>query len=274
MELDNYKATFESIVSDTSKGSEERIEEILSLKEEIEFSEEREALVVDEFCYSLLIQMLINENATLSNIEDLMHLYSLLAETLDEEGNYPPIKDIAHEVIEMIRINAAPWDIIKETLPELIDAVNDTVYHHISYNLHLWLLKKAFEANDLNEDLKGRARHLLKLRILLERPDRHEYLLDKPLQEAIARLFTPDELVKIILNPQLGHLRQDPVEFTYIWEDIYYDVEKRLDERFANAPRQMGFCFLYWNAKREILKNEYGIDWKSPSQMNPRVKFD
>lgn len=274
MKLDNYKETFKTIVSDTSKGIEERIEEILSLRKEIELSEEREELIADEFCYSLLIQMLINENATLSNIEDLMHLYTLLAETLDELGDYSPIKDIAWEVIELIRINAVPWDIIKETVPRLIDAVNDTVYNHISYDLHLWLLKKAFEANDLNDDMKGRARHLLKLRILLEDPGRHERLLDKPLQEAIARLFTPDELIKIILNPQIGHLRQDPVEFTYRWEDIYYKVEKRLDERFANAPRQMGFCFLYWNAKRELLKKEYGIDWKSPSQMNPRVMFD
>lgn len=47
-----------------------------------------------------------------------------------------------------------------------------------------------------------------------------------------------------------------------------------LEERFANAPRQMGFCFHYWNAKRELLDEEYGIEWRSPSQMNPHVIFD
>lgn len=275
MDLDKFKTDIENIASDSSKGIDERIDEILSSRDELDFSDDdRTELSVNEFCYSFLIQMLTNENATMSHVEDLMQLYTLLAETLNEEEDYEPIKDIACEVIEMIRINMVSWEIIKETLPRLIDAVNDTVYNHLSYDLHLWLLKKAYEADDFNDELKGRARRWLKLRILLEDHDRHERLLDRNLQDAIAKLFTPEELVKIILNPQLGHLRQDPVEFTYKWEDIYYEVEKRLDERFANAPRQMGFCFMFWNAKRELLKNEYGIDWKSPSQMNPRVMFD
>lgn len=274
MDITKIRKNFVSIANDSSKSIEERIDEILSNRDSLQLTDKKEELHINEICYSALIEMLTKENATMSNIEDLMQLYTLLAETLDEENDYRPIKDIAYEAIEKIRINIVPWNVIKETLPRIIDAINDTVYNHMSYELHLWLLKKAFEAGELNEDMKGRARRLLKLRILLEDNNRHERLLDKPLQEAIAKLFTQDELVKIILHPQLGHLRQDPVEFTYRWEDIYYDVEKRLDDRFANAPRQMGFCFMYWNAKRELLKEEYGIDWKSPSQMNPRVMFD
>lgn len=274
MDITKIRKNFVSIANDSSKSIEERIDEILSNRDSLQLTDKKEELHINEICYSALIEMLTKENAMMSNIEDLMQLYTLLAETLDEENDYRPIKDIAYEAIEKIRINIVPWNVIKETLPRIIDAINDTVYNHMSYELHLWLLKKAFEAGELNEDMKGRARRLLKLRILLEDNNRHERLLDKPLQEAIAKLFTQDELVKIILHPQLGHLRQDPVEFTYRWEDIYYDVEKRLDDRFANAPRQMGFCFMYWNAKRELLKEEYGIDWKSPSQMNPRVMFD
>lgn len=274
MDITKIRKNFVSIANDSSKSIEERIDEILSNRDSLQLTDKKEELHINEICYSALIEMLTKENATMSNIEDLMQLYTLLAETLDEENDYRPIKDIAYEAIEKIRINIVPWNVIKETLPRIIDAINDTVYNHLSYDLHLWLLKKAFEAGELNEDMKGRARRLLKLRILLEDNNRHERLLDKPLQEAIAKLFTQDELVKIILHPQLGHLKQDPVEFTYRWEDIYYDVEKRLDDRFANAPRQMGFCFMYWNAKRELLKEEYGIDWKSPSQMNPRVMFD
>ncbi len=274
MDSYNYKKNIESIASDSPKSIEEKIDEILSARDNIENCDEKEELKVNEYCYSTLIQLLVNENATMSHIEELMQLYTLLAETYDEEEEYQPINDIACEVIEMIRINAVPWDIIKETLPRLIDAVNDTVFYHTSYDLHAWLLKKALEADDLTEEYKGRARRLLKLRILLDDIDRIDRLFDRPLQEAIAKLFTPREHVKIIIHPQLGHLRQDPIEFTERWEDIYYEVEKRLDERFTNVPRQMGFCFLYWNAKRELLKAEYGIDWKSPSQMNHGVKFD
>ena len=69
------------------------------------------------------------------------------------------------------------------------------------------------------------------------------------------------------------HLRFDPVERTPRWEEIWYDVEEECDRRTKGQPRGMGFCFAYWSAKCAVLK-EYGIDWKSPHMMNPRVMFD
>jgi len=50
-------------------------------------------------------------------------------------------------------------------------------------------------------------------------------------------------------------------------------VERRLYEKLKNQPRGMGFCFEYWSAKRDLLA-EYGIEWRSPGVMNPRVMFD
>jgi len=35
----------------------------------------------------------------------------------------------------------------------------------------------------------------------------------------------------------------------------------------------MGFCFGYWAEKRNALERR-GIEWMSPSVMNPRVMFD
>ena len=69
------------------------------------------------------------------------------------------------------------------------------------------------------------------------------------------------------------HLLFDPVERTREWEDVIYDVEKACDERLKGVPRGMGFCFEYWSVKREELAKR-GIEWKSPSAMNPRVRFD
>ncbi|WP_294456636.1 hypothetical protein [uncultured Bacteroides sp.] len=39
-------------------------------------------------------------------------------------------------------------------------------------------------------------------------------------------------------------------------------------------PRGMGFCFAYWNTKAQVLKADYGIEWRSPAIMNPHVMFD
>ena len=70
-----------------------------------------------------------------------------------------------------------------------------------------------------------------------------------------------------------GMLKVDPVQATPEWEDVIYEVEKEVDEELKDEPRGMGFCFGYWSAKRAALARR-GIEWRSPSAMNPRVMFD
>lgn len=70
-----------------------------------------------------------------------------------------------------------------------------------------------------------------------------------------------------------GHLKHDPIEWTAQWEDIIDEADKKTFRRLRGHPRGMGFCFAYWHERREVL-NTYGIDWKSPSVMNPSVLFD
>ena len=63
------------------------------------------------------------------------------------------------------------------------------------------------------------------------------------------------------LVEQEGHLKRDP-------------VERLVDEELEDHPRGMGFCFAYWSAKKHILLDRFGIEWRSPSAMNPGVIFD
>ena len=70
-----------------------------------------------------------------------------------------------------------------------------------------------------------------------------------------------------------GMLKADPIQATPEWEKVIYEVEKEVDEQLKDEPRGMGFCFSYWSAKRAALARR-GIEWRSPSAMNPRVMFD
>lgn len=70
-----------------------------------------------------------------------------------------------------------------------------------------------------------------------------------------------------------GMLKVDPVQATPEWENVIYDVEKEVDVELKDEPRCMVFCFSYWSAKRAALARR-GIEWRSPSSMNPRVMFD
>lgn len=72
----------------------------------------------------------------------------------------------------------------------------------------------------------------------------------------------------------MSPLKYDPIENSAEYKAVIKDVEKELDKLLKNKPKGMGFCHIYWYEKRRILKEKYGIDWKSPSLMNPRVLFD
>ena len=264
----------EKITLDRSKSIEERIDEVFNMRQHLEVKDDRERLRNDVDYYDCMIRMIEDEDT--ERVEDLarLQLYALLAETYVELEDYRPMHKLAQEVLEIIRHEDVAWEAMSETLPRIIDAVAETVYHHAEYELLLIYILMAFKTGNLTDEFKGRVRKWMKLHLLLEESDWLDFRLTKELERAMADMFTQMELFKIMLDPKIGHLRTDPVEYTWEWEKIYYDVEDELDRRLANVPRQMGFCFQYWATKRELLMEKYGIDWRSPSQMNPRVMFD
>lgn len=68
-------------------------------------------------------------------------------------------------------------------------------------------------------------------------------------------------------------LKYDPVEDSETYLSVIDEVERKLYDELKDEPRSMGFCFRYWAAKRALLE-QYGITWRSPQMMNPRVMFD
>lgn len=264
----------EKITLDQTKTIDERIDEVFNMREQLEVKDDKERLRNDVDYYDCMIRMIEKEDT--DRVEDLarLQLYALLAETFVELEDYRHIRILAQEVLEMIRHEDVAWEAMAETLPRIIDAVSETVYRHAEYELLLIYLLMAFKTGNLTDEFKGRVRKWMKLHLLLEESDWLDFRLTKELERVMADMFTQTELFKIMLDPKIGHLRTDPVEYSWEWEKIYYDVEAELDRRLANVPRQMGFCFQYWAMKRELLMEKYGIDWRSPSQMNPRVMFD
>ena len=94
--------------------------------------------------------------------------------------------------------------------------------------------------------------------------------LKKKLEAYIDTKNVPMEKLEPILD---RHLKFDPVERTPEWEECIYEVESECESLLKDAPRGMGFCFPYWSTKTAVLARR-GIEWNSPSIMNPRVMFD
>jgi hypothetical protein len=55
------------------------------------------------------------------------------------------------------------------------------------------------------------------------------------------------------------------------------ELEKEADAKAkaaAGPDAGLGYCHAFWAAKKRILREEYGIDWKSPAEEYPTIFFD
>lgn len=71
-------------------------------------------------------------------------------------------------------------------------------------------------------------------------------------------------------------LKRDPIEADPRYRKIFAGIELEVDQAVAGDPRRgsMGFVHLRWEVKKRILKQNYGIEWRSPAELNPHVMFD
>ena len=57
------------------------------------------------------------------------------------------------------------------------------------------------------------------------------------------------------------------------YREQFEEVEKILDKEFE-GPAYRGKCHAVWDRKKQLLKEMYDIDWKSPAELNPHIDFD
>ena len=63
-------------------------------------------------------------------------------------------------------------------------------------------------------------------------------------------------------------------------EEIKEEVEQELIKEGAMTIKNgekialPGSCNIRWKLEKKLLKERYGIDWKSPADLNPEKKFD
>ena len=274
MDVNGFKETIQLIAGNRDLSIEDRINAAFKLYEDVE-PEDRDAQLRNyaEMC-PILVRMIQTEDSEHKYDLEYMQLLVLEAESLDELHDYRPMGLVADDALWLLRDEETPYDVYVQTMPRLIDALWDSVYHHAVYELTLRFVRTVLLADPENPEVRPYIEKMLGLHILLEDTSWNDRLLDRKLQDIIAKRLNSRELVNIIVNPSLGHLRVDPVEYTRRWEEIYYDVEDELEKRLEGQPRGMGFCFMYWSEKRALLSEKYGIEWRSPSSMNPGVMFD
>jgi hypothetical protein len=81
--------------------------------------------------------------------------------------------------------------------------------------------------------------------------------------------------IKPVENKRSG-LYYDPIEDDPRYAEVFKTIDDEVKELLANYPQRegRGSVYTYWETKKGLLKQKYGIDWRSPGEMNPQVIFD
>lgn len=200
----------------------------------------------------------LNTGEALELMEEGMYCSILLAEeNLREQRNYGQMGVLALRVLEY-GTHLEGFDHMLNAVQNATNRMVEALYDHPRLKLKLLYLRQtalmrieAIEGHDLSilEDLRE---DIAQLRSNIEYADKGEF--DKIVNE--------------------GMLKKDPVEWSARYEEVIDEAELLIDKMVADHPRGMGFCFAYWHAKAEVLSSKFGIEWRSPSVMNPRVMFD
>ena len=271
MDINEYYEKLTTLTGDGSKSALGRIEESLALKEAAKPDDAVEAARVDSVTYQVLAAMLDRENADHAYDVEMLQVLTLGAEAMVAGQIERSLKDYRLLVDTLIAECTVPFDMLQLTVGRIVAALRKTVYNHDRYGVLDAFIRRAAKAVDNGEEVDrdavaDMARELYRLDNLLS--------IHGADDEAILKFITEDELLEIRENPQEGYLKKDPIEYSRRWENVYYDVKDELDERFADTPRGMGFCFEYWHAMADLLAKKYRILWRNPHLMNPGVIFD
>ena len=69
-------------------------------------------------------------------------------------------------------------------------------------------------------------------------------------------------------------LQHDPQEDDPVFKSKLERAMQEAEENLAAVPHRRGFCHRLWAEAKRILREKYGLEWKTPSEMNPHVLFD
>ena len=82
-----------------------------------------------------------------------------------------------------------------------------------------------------------------------------------------------DRLVTALTTQEPDDLH-DPVEDDPEVRPKIEAATRQAESELAEVSRDIGFCHKFWALKKKILRRNYGIDWKTPAEMNPGTFYD
>jgi hypothetical protein len=67
---------------------------------------------------------------------------------------------------------------------------------------------------------------------------------------------------------------RDPLEDAPEFAAAFRDANAQADAATQRWKGQLGRIHSFWEKKKEVLRDNYRIDWKSPADLNPMTSYD
>ncbi|MBP5445583.1 MAG: tetratricopeptide repeat protein [Acholeplasmatales bacterium] len=80
------------------------------------------------------------------------------------------------------------------------------------------------------------------------------------------------ELEKDVVLP-IDYVAHDPIENTQEFQEVIADAMRKVDGILKNSKGRSDYYQMYYRKLTDILKEEYGIDWKSPDKLSLKKLF-
>ena len=69
-------------------------------------------------------------------------------------------------------------------------------------------------------------------------------------------------------------IKRDRKERCIFYRSKFKKVDKIIEEEFKDKLTERGFCHTIWARKKQLLKEMFNIDWKTPAELNPNIIFE
>lgn len=70
--------------------------------------------------------------------------------------------------------------------------------------------------------------------------------------------------------------KRDPIEYDRRRAWMVEEAEKEASAELAASgiKPDLGYCHSLWPRMKQIMKAKYGVNWRSPAELNPDIFFD
>src|SRR5437016_279959 len=75
-------------------------------------------------------------------------------------------------------------------------------------------------------------------------------------------------------RPRIAGEKFDSQESEPKFRAAFVAADAAAERRVANVKRDKKFALKFWAAKKQVLRRQFGIDWKSPAELNPTITYE